>query len=194
MYGVALHAHPVRGESHNQRKTTREVVTVWSFSLFAHWRWLWGRFERTVLTHNSCCWRPLRQHSTCTLQLLFGSPLKAYYLHITVAVGGHSKRKVLTHFSGCWGLFESMEFYIIIAVGGPFGIKLVTHYRCCWGPLCKQSTYTCSFFEAPSMKFKSIVLTHFSGCWGPLWKQIPSNCSCCWGPLWKQGTCTLQFL
>ena len=87
--------------------------------LFVHWRWLWGRFERTVLTHYSCCWRPLRQHSTCTLQLLFGSPSQAYYLHITVAVGGHSKRKVLTHFSGCWSLFKSMELYIIIAVGGP---------------------------------------------------------------------------
>jgi len=28
MYGVVLHAHPVRGESHNQRNTTREVATV----------------------------------------------------------------------------------------------------------------------------------------------------------------------
>jgi len=27
MYGVVLHAHPVRGESHNQRNTTREVAT-----------------------------------------------------------------------------------------------------------------------------------------------------------------------
>ena len=104
--------------------------------------------ERTVLTHYSCCWRPLRQHSTCTLQLLFGSSLKAYYLHITVAVGGHSKRKVLIHFSGCWGLFESMEFYIIIAVGEPFASRVLTH---------------CSFFESPSMKLRRVV-THFSGC------------------------------
>ena len=59
----------------------------------------------------------LWKDGTYTLQLLFGSPLKAYYLHITVA--GHSKRKVLTHFSGCWGLYESMDFYIIIAVGAP---------------------------------------------------------------------------
>jgi len=29
------------------------------FSLFAHWRWWWGRFERIVLTHYSCCWRTL---------------------------------------------------------------------------------------------------------------------------------------
>jgi len=28
MYGVVLHAHPVRGESHNQRNTTGEVATV----------------------------------------------------------------------------------------------------------------------------------------------------------------------
>ena len=27
MYGVVLHAHAVRGESHNQRNTTGEVVT-----------------------------------------------------------------------------------------------------------------------------------------------------------------------
>jgi len=27
-YGVILHAHPVRGESHNQRNTTGEVATV----------------------------------------------------------------------------------------------------------------------------------------------------------------------
>ena len=28
MYGVVLHAHPVRGESHNQHNTTGEVVTI----------------------------------------------------------------------------------------------------------------------------------------------------------------------
>ena len=28
MYGVVLHAHPVRGESHNQHNTTREVAAV----------------------------------------------------------------------------------------------------------------------------------------------------------------------
>jgi len=30
MYGIVLHAHPVRGESHNQRNTTGEVATVGS--------------------------------------------------------------------------------------------------------------------------------------------------------------------
>jgi len=28
VYGVVLHAHPVRGESHNERNTTGEVVTA----------------------------------------------------------------------------------------------------------------------------------------------------------------------
>jgi len=28
MHGVVLHAHPVGGESHNQRNTTGEVATV----------------------------------------------------------------------------------------------------------------------------------------------------------------------
>jgi len=28
IYGVVLHAHPVRGESHNQRNTTGEVATM----------------------------------------------------------------------------------------------------------------------------------------------------------------------
>ena len=28
MYSVVLHAHPVRGESHNQRNTTGEVATT----------------------------------------------------------------------------------------------------------------------------------------------------------------------
>jgi len=30
VYGVVLHAHPVRGESHNQRNTTVEVATLGS--------------------------------------------------------------------------------------------------------------------------------------------------------------------
>jgi len=32
MYGVVLRAHPVRGESHNQRNTTGEVATLVYFA------------------------------------------------------------------------------------------------------------------------------------------------------------------
>jgi len=35
MYGVVLHAHPVRGESHIQRNTTGKVATPHSF--FINW-------------------------------------------------------------------------------------------------------------------------------------------------------------
>ena len=31
MYGVVLHAHPVRGESHIQRNTTADVATIATF-------------------------------------------------------------------------------------------------------------------------------------------------------------------
>jgi len=43
--------------------------------LFVHWRWWWGRFERTVLAHHSCCWWPLDSivlaHYNCCLGSLW---------------------------------------------------------------------------------------------------------------------------
>jgi len=34
IYIFVLHAHPVRGESHNQRNTTAEVATISSYKIF----------------------------------------------------------------------------------------------------------------------------------------------------------------
>jgi len=74
-----------------------------------------------------------------------GAPLKARCLNITTHVGRPFESEVVTHCNCCWGLFESMEFYIVIAVGDPFGCKVLAHYSCRWGPLCQQSTYTLQF-------------------------------------------------
>ena len=49
--------------------------------------------------------------------------MKARYLNITIAVRGSFESKVLTYYNCCWGLFESMKFYIIIAVGAPLKVK-----------------------------------------------------------------------
>ena len=69
--------------------------------------------------------------------------MKARYLNITIAVRGSFESEVLTYYNCCWGLFESMKFYIIIAVGallkarcfhtimavgGAFQSRVLTHY------------------------------------------------------------------
>ena len=110
--------------------------------------------------------------------------MKSKYLKLTIVVGGPFESKVLTYYNCCWGLFESMEFYIIIAVGSPFGHMVLTcfslclHVSGCWdgaytfqavGSIFESRVLThYIFFKAPSMKFKSGVLAHFNGCWGPL--------------------------
>jgi len=57
--------------------------------------------------------------------------LKAYYWHITVAVGGHSESKVA--YSTCTlkmllgAPLKARFLHITIAVGGPFESKVLTH-------------------------------------------------------------------
>jgi len=48
--GVILHAHPVRGESHNQRNTAREVATVHKTKRIYH--------TLTCFSENAFCIKP----------------------------------------------------------------------------------------------------------------------------------------
>jgi len=78
------------------------------------------------------------------LLLALGAPLKAWYLHITIAVGG---------------LFESREFYITVIVGGPFEIKVLIHYDYCLGHLSKQGAYTLQLLVWASLKAEYLHTT-----------------------------------
>jgi len=60
-----------------------------------------------------------------------GGPLKAEYLHITFAIGGPFKRRVLTHYN----------------------------YNCCWEPLQKQSTSALHWLLGAPLKEEYLHIT-----------------------------------
>jgi len=77
---------------------------------------------------------PLWRHSTYTLQLLSGVPLKGRYLHITVAVGAPFKIKVLAHWSGCLGpRWKHRTCTLELLLVAPFVTQFTTskRWQCC---------------------------------------------------------------
>ena len=94
---------------------------------FLHIRCCWGSFESKVLTHCSWCWGPLREQSTYTLQMLLGPPLKAEYLHTSVAVGALLKAGTNTLQLMLGAPLTAGYLHIINAVGSPFQSRLLTY-------------------------------------------------------------------
>jgi len=136
--------------------------------------------------------RPPRFLHLCTLQLLLGAPLKATYLHITIAVGTWQTlwKQGILHCNCCWESFES---------------KVLRHYCCRWGPVWKQGA-TLQMLLGSSLKARNFTLQLLLGAslkasylhiaisvGGPCESKVLTHYNCCWGPIWKQSTYTLVY-
>ena len=121
--------------------------------------------------------------------MLLGSPLKARYLHITIAVWGTCGSIVLVHCSSSrWPLWKQGTYALQLLLGAR--LKQGTYIlRLLLGAPLKVEYLHNSFFQGPLQRsFKAEYLHNSVVLGGPFESRLPSNCSCCWGPLWKQST------
>jgi len=161
---------------------------VWSFSLFAHWRWWWSPFESIVLG---------------TLQLLLVAPVKARNLQIT-SFWGPFESKVLTHYNYCWiplywkygtytlklllgaslkarnftsqlllgALLKSRYLYITITVGSPVKARYLHITVAVGGPFESRVSLLThySFFQGPLRWSLTAEYIHISVAFGATFK------------------------
>ena len=118
--------------------------------------------------------RSLCKDGTYTLQLLFGAPLTAWYLHITIAVWVTSECILLAHYSCCWwplwkqgtctwlllgAPLKARHSHIKVAVGVSCERKVLKHYNCCWGPLWKQDALTLQLLLVAPLQAQYLHIT-----------------------------------